>query len=433
MKTKLIIVFFVALVLRLSVSLLGFHGDLNNNISWGNIAYQKGLNGFYEGYTDLETSLPKNESGEVAWPYSAPNQPPLTIMLFAMIGFVWQKLRDFIWYMNWELVIFPSRIVWFWDDFGMKFLVKLPSMLADLGVGFLLYKFVMEKLKKSEKIALIIASVWLFNPVVWYNSSVWGQTDSIVNLFGLLAIINLLDKKLIWFSMFFSVSFLFKGSLGTFIPVLVAYIFFQKYKGKDYLLATLSVIASVIFVSFWFHPEANLFFWLYDLYVKRILPGEIGFLTANSFNLWWLVDPGKVYDSVKYFGINARAIGISATLIVNILAIYWLAKKPNQNRLLATLMIIAIGSFLFMTRIHERYLYPFFPISTLFLGLSPGYWLVYIAFSAVQLLNLYNLFWVPSIPMVEGTLALGWVTYSLSVINIGLFLLTLRHLLRSKI
>ena len=67
-KQKLIlIVFSVAFILRIYMIFVGYHGDLNNNISWGLLSFERGLKGFYE------SSI---------WPFSAPNQPPLTILLF---------------------------------------------------------------------------------------------------------------------------------------------------------------------------------------------------------------------------------------------------------------------------------------------------------------------------------------------------------------
>jgi len=47
-KKKLLLVFVVGLVLRFALVNLAYHGDLNNNISWAQTAFEKGLAGFYE-------------------------------------------------------------------------------------------------------------------------------------------------------------------------------------------------------------------------------------------------------------------------------------------------------------------------------------------------------------------------------------------------
>ncbi len=412
-KFALLFIFLTAFVLRLSVIVLAHHGDLNNNISWGTVAYEHGLNGLYEG-----KGLPLRENGEVQWPYSAPNQPPLTILFFAFLRLVWQHLRDFFWYMNWELQLFPSRLVWFWDEKGMDVLVKLPSIIADLGIGVLIYRY-FEK-KKKLKIALLLTTLWLFNPLVWYNSTIWGQTDSVVNLLGLIAILALTNKDLVKFAVFFSLSFLFKGSLGIFIPVLLFVAVAQRHPVKVWIKTIAYSLITAVLVSLWFHPNPDFFLWLFNLYTQRILPGEIGYLSANSFNFWWLVDSGKVLDNTYYFGLTARVWGIIITISGMGLIIKWLSKDTTDKRIFISLSLSSFLAFLFMTRIHERYLYPFFPLASIILGFIPTFWPIYLVLSITHLLNLYNLFWAPSIPFFEELLKNESIPKIISFINISM-------------
>src|SRR3990167_10923077 len=172
LKKVLILIFFSAFVLRLSVSLIAYHGDLNNNISWGTLALERGLNGFY-GSSDAND-----------WPYSAPNQPPLSILSLAGLRVVYLAIENISWRLNNQFSFFPSTFIWFWEAKGMTLLMKLPSIFADLGIGWLIYKY-FEK-EGKHKLGLILSAVWLFNPIIWYNSSIWGQTDSIVNLLVLI-------------------------------------------------------------------------------------------------------------------------------------------------------------------------------------------------------------------------------------------------------
>ena len=420
LKKLLFIGFVVAFILRLSFVTIAHHGDLNNNISWGNIAAEKGLNGFY-GSSDSDD-----------WPFSAPNQPPLTIVMFAGTSAIWQITRDFLWYMNWNLLIFPSETIWFWDEKGMDVLVKLPSIFTDLGIGYLIYNYF--KKEKREKTGLLLSLVWLFNPVTWYNSSVWGQTDSIVNLLGFLSIFALLEKKLIKFSFLFTLSLLFKGSLSIFIPILLFTIIRQKYTLSVWMKAALVSFTTVFLTSIWFYPKFDFLLWFINLYKERILPGEIGYLTANAFNFWWLVNPGKVNDNTIYLGLSSRIWGflISLTLISGL--IFWVYKKINTKKVVLALAITSLVTFLFMTRIHERYLYPFFPYATLSLGFFPGMWVEYSLLSLAHLLNMYHLFWVPSVPFFENMLLKSsFIQNTLAIVNIIALFLSFRHLRSSKL
>jgi Gpi18-like mannosyltransferase len=438
-KWSIIFIFIFALFLRLSVITYAHHGDLNNNISWGTIAYENGLKNFYEGYR-VETKtgvgnpkLPLRENGEVAWPYSAPNQPPLTIEMFSAARFVWQKVRDFLWYMNWTLLIFPSKTVWFWDEKGMDVMVKLPSVIADLGIGILIYLFVKNIAKKSEKTAVLFSIVWLFNPLTWYNSAVWGQTDPIVNFLGLLAIYFLFKKKLPLFGVIFTMSLLFKGSLAIFLPVLFYWIVTQRYSLKVWVETTICSLLTIIFISVWFHPQWNMFFWLINLYKNRILPGEIGYLTANAFNFWWLVNSGKVIDSTVFLGLSARVWGFVLTAAGMLLVIKWVSAKANKTRLFFALAMVSLLTFLFLTRIHERYLYPFFPSATIGLSLVPSFWPIYVALSITFLVNQFNLFWVPAFPALRALLGNLWFTDFLSLVNIAMLFVSFRLLNSRKV
>ncbi len=410
-KLFLVTIFLLALVLRLSLIVYAHHGDLNNNISWGTVAYEHGLKGFYEGYAGTTQNIEN-------WPYSAPNQPPLTIYMFTVSRFIWQNLRDFFWYMNWELQVFPSKLVWFWDEKGMDVLVKLPSILADLGIGIVIYKYF--KNKSKQKIGIILASVFLFNPPIWYNSAVWGQTDSIVNLLGLIGIIALLNKKLVKFALFITFSLLFKPSLSIFTPVLITVAILQIHPVKRWLQATAYSLLSVFAISFSFHPNIDLFVWLFNLYKDRFIPGEIGFLTANAFNFWWLIDPGKILDNTLYFGLSARVWGLTFTIIGICALVYWLSRKLSDGRIFFALAFSSLISFLLMTRIHERYLYPFFPSATFFIAFMPGFWIIYLIVSLIHVVNLYNFFWVPDLELLKNLLIGSQLPRILSFINLAI-------------
>ena len=419
LRNKLFLILIAALALRLSLIFVAYHGDLNNNISWGTLAVERGLNGLY-GSPDAND-----------WPYSAPNQPPLTILMFTGLGLVWRFINSSAWWLNNNFSFFPSGFIWFWERSGMTLLVKLPSLLADLGIGYLIYKhFVNEK---REKLGRILASVWLFNPVTWYNSAIWGQTDSVVNFLGLISVWALLSKRLTKFVIFFVGSILFKGSLALFAPILLLVAVIQKYSLREWLSAAFGGVTVILVTSIWFHPYVDLPLWLVNLYRERILPGEIGYLTANAFNFWWLIDSGKTLDSTLYFGIGARFWGFVITSLGLIFALLHVNKKTSKERVFFVLAFVALTSFLFMTRIHERYLYPFFPYATLLLGYIPGFSFAYFVLSVVHILNLYSEFWAPPFPLLENIYNFPIFMQTLSLINIGVFVFLLRLLKSPKL
>ncbi len=412
MNKKLILLFLITFVLRIFLINVAFHGDLYNNLSWGNALLKYGTNGFFE---------------QKVWEHSVPNQPPLYILLFAFTSFLFKNINNLIFYLNNNVGIFPSSLVWFWQGSGNIILLKLPSIIADLGIAFVIYKFF-----KNRNLGFRLVVIWLFNPITFYNSAIWGQTDPIVNLLGLISIYFLINKKLVNSLLFLTLSLLFKGSLAIFVPVLLIYAIWQKYNLKIWIKAILISAIATILITVWFHPNLDLPIWLINLYTKQILPGEIGDLSANAFNFWYLVNPGKVLDSIKYFGITAHSIGYAITLIIIGFTTLKLQKQKTEKKLLFSLAIVALTSFLFMTRIHERYLYPFFPIATILIGFVPELIIPYLILSTTFLLNMYNLFWAPGIPVLENILKTTQLPNILAVINLIVFVSFLFCFLKNK-
>lgn len=386
---KLYIVLILAFVLRVLLVPVAHHGDLNNNISWGQLLVERGPAEFY-GSSDAND-----------WPYSAPNQPPLTLLTFGLTSLVYNLVGSTTTYLNQHIDLFPSTFVWYWEINGLDLIVKLPGILADVGIGGVIYAFVYRQTKKQKQ-ALLLAVVWLINPVTWYNSAIWGQTDPVVNLLGLFAVFALLDRKFVKFALIFTLSLLFKGSLAIFVPVLAVVALKQRYSWLEWLKAAGVSVSALLIVSYWFHPRLDFPIWLVQLYTNRILPGEIGYLTANAFNFWWLVNPGKVLDSATFFGLTARVWSLVVVGLVYFYVLHrlWKAKATTKS-VLSALMLASLITFIFLTRIHERYLYPFFPYATLGLIITPVLWLPYVVLSVVHLLNMYHLFWAPGVPWLE--------------------------------
>ncbi len=74
-------------------------------------------------------------------------------------------------------------------DLSWRLAMKTPIIIADLVLGILLYRNV----SGSQARKLIFASLWLFNPTAWYESSIFGQFDAIAAAF-LFASVMLFEK-----------------------------------------------------------------------------------------------------------------------------------------------------------------------------------------------------------------------------------------------
>jgi len=70
-------------------------------------------------------------------------------------------------------------------------LIKLPAIFADIAVGLVLFLVVRSwraPRRDADRAALFAAGFYLFNPVTWYDSAIWGQTDAFGALVVLLTV-----------------------------------------------------------------------------------------------------------------------------------------------------------------------------------------------------------------------------------------------------
>lgn len=190
-------------------------------------------------------------------------------------------------------------------------------------------------------------------------------------------------------------------------------------------------LLEIIVIAVWFHPAPDLLPWIINLYQARILPGEIDYLTANAFNFWWLIDSGKSFDSSIYFGLPARIWGFVMAGLGIALIIKWLNRRLEDKTVFCALALIGLLVFLFMTRMHERYLYPFFPVATMLLGFTPNITGIYAVLSVTHILNLYHLFWEPSLLPLESLYKTGWFMQAIALVNIAVFIWFLISLRKS--
>ncbi len=415
---KLIWIFAAAFVFRLILAFIVWHPDVNNHIDWGIRFWEYGPAKFFAPETNV-------------WSYTWPNQPPGTIYTFALIRKLFEAVFAGFWWINVKVPVFPSGIVTFFETNLYPALLKLPSILADLGIAYVLYKWT------NKRLAAIL---WLFNPIVWYNSAVWGQTDALVNFFAILSFYLLTKKKLLWAVLAMGLSLYTKASLLIFLPIFVIVALRQKYKIGNYVSAAVWSLLAVGVLTLPF-SQGNPLTWLYELYVKKVFVQQLHVITANAFNIWSVVAGiHERPDSLPFLGLTYRYWGNILFGIFFVPILYSVYKKQDlsaqagQKNLVWALALTAFASWMLLTNMHERYLYPLFPYLTVLVVTSQisnwYYWVI----GAIGLLNLYNFWWVPEISFLKNFLSFGnrLMPRVLGLVNFILFLqLYTKHFLQN--
>ena len=104
---------------------------------------------------------------------------------------------------------------------GLGDLIKLPAILADVAVGYLVHQLVVE-LGGSRRAALLGALLFVVNPVTWFDSAVWAQVDSFGLVFLLLGLRELWRDHPERAAILATIAAVIKPQLGILIPILVA-------------------------------------------------------------------------------------------------------------------------------------------------------------------------------------------------------------------
>ncbi len=409
-KVKKLVV--LALVIRLVIAVgAQYHPDIRNHIDWGQRLWRYGPRDFYE---------------SIFWGISWPNQPPGSMYLFGAITKADELMFNGLTFLNQEIRAFPSFIMPFLEKKLSFILVKIPFVLAEIGLGWLVYRMVL-KLTADKKKALLGGGLIWFNPALIYNSAVWGQTDPLINLLALMGVWLIWNKKYLWGLLAFIGSLYFKLSLIIWLPIFGLILL----RNKEWLKILLAFILSSSFyflISLPFVHHGNVFTWLWYMYTNRVLPRQGNMLSGNAFNFWTLVfgvDLG-LKETVSFLGTTARRFGrFLSGLIMMFLSGFGLIKqlksKPKFKFYLLNLILLSLTAFLFLTNMHERYLYPVFAPSAILTALGIIPLKLFIGLTVIHWLNLYNLWWYPSLPFLRTILE--WQNFALArLMSLGLIL-----------
>lgn len=264
--------------------------------------------------------------------------------------------------------------------------IKLVTIFGDVATGLLIFNL----LKKiNKKWALLSFFIYTLNPVVVFDGSVWGQIDGILTLFLVLSIYYLVEKKGIVLSIiFWAIAFLIKPQAIAIFPVLVFAIITKRFSFAKVAKGVVAGLSIIFLGSIPFFPN-NTILGLPQLVLKMI--GSYSYTTVNAFNIWSWVGMWKP-DSSVFIGLTLSTWG-NILLLLSIVFPIFIYRKNLNNKAIWYLLsaVLCLSFFLFPTKVHERYLFPFFAFLLIGGGLikSKNILIIYIVASIITVLNLY--------------------------------------------
>lgn len=378
-----------ALVVRLALVLLvvpavGYAGDLDLFLQWGRGLVEHGPGEFYRSVPDA-------------------NYPPVAIW---MVGGVYAVSHGM------------AGLVGSTADHVFLVLVKVPSVVADVATAALIAHLV--RRRTGPGAALVAATVYLLLPVVWYDSVLWGQFDSIVAFGSLAALALLLADRPLLAEVAAVATMLFKPQGVLVVIVVTTVVVVTALRGDgDRLGRRLGRVAAagaaalvtmlVLVVPFDLARLASGPWSAVPLvdsvagFVAQSVDtvGLYPVLTANAFNLWALVgDPSLasslhtgasswINDSLVVFGMPANLWGTLLLGLSVALVVIGLVGRHDRTATLFAFTVLSAAFFAVPTRVHERYLVPVFATATVLAAGVLWRLTVVVAMAIVNTINLH--------------------------------------------
>jgi Gpi18-like mannosyltransferase len=269
--------------------------------------------------------------------------------------------------------------------------------------------------------------LFLVNPIVWYNSALWGQTDSIINFLFMLAIWFLVKKKPVLSSLSLAISVYIKISLVIFLPIFAVLFIKQRFSFKKIFVSVALPIVFFVVLTLPFSYPAEPFSWSVALYKDKVLANQLQVITANAFNIWAFLTGIKERPHGQLLGpVSFQVWGVLLFLAAYLPLLYKAWKRPSFETIVWVLSLSAFSAFMLLTNMHERYLYPLFPYFTILIVLNLSLLPLYITISGANLLNMYHLWWVPKFSFSEAIFNFSDNLFpkTLSFLGLALYLLT---------
>ena len=344
---------------------------------WGSTVYQYSFLPFYP-------TMPVDYPPTLRYSY-----PPVLLYIILTLFPIWLSTSGYVFPPNpsslWIHGLDVNNIFESYRSFvpqslpTLDLLLKLPNIIASIGIAIVLSKFFADSKQKNT-----ILLLWLFNPFIIYISAVWGLADALCAFLATLSVYFLLKKRNLLSSLILASAIATKlYPIFFVIPILI---YLYKNQGKiaffKYLLFSL-MFGALIFGSFFIFPGGSKL--VSDLFLFRASPDMMGgnlfggmtWMSVLSFFSWEGNLP--IFPLIfipAYFGINY---------------LFW-KRKNTFDSLIIFLTCTILLAYLSYTVVNPQYILWVLPF-LLYLTFKRKYpRKLFIAFSLFPLIFIFSVF-----------------------------------------
>lgn len=384
--TSITLVFAGGLLLRFFLAAFtnGYEADINCFIGWAERVHQVGFGAFY--------------SSEVFSDY-----PPGYLYILYIVD----MLKE----------LFSID----YSSMAGHILIKLPAIICDMITGFLVYR-VGINYEKKPLLSLCFGAIYIFNPAIILNSSIWGQVDSVFTLFVVFACYEMIKGKLPLSYFLFAIAVVIKPQSLIFTPVILYGFFKAVFPNKKFDLHVFSKqclwgLGAVLFMIILFVPFGLIT--VVNQYMDTLT--SYPYASVNAYNFWSMLGLNWAPQTDYLFVIPYFKLGTFFIFAVVGMAVYFafIGLKEESTPYFLAVSIIT-GMFCLSVRMHERYWYPVLIfLLLLYLAKPKRYWLILYGLATVcHYLNVSNVLYQYGTDYVANTSK----TMLVSIFMVGIFI-----------
>jgi Gpi18-like mannosyltransferase len=281
-----------------------------------------------------------------------PNYPPFSLLVFEAAG------RAYRWLLSPDYDIgLPAYILF----------MKLPAICADAITAVLLF-FVVRKVVGDPRAAIAAGAIYTIHPAVIYDSSIWGQVDSLFSLFVLAALAAVLFKHWALVGAFAALSLLTKMQALVAMPAL-ALLCVQERRALWRALLGAAVTVALVMLPFLTMPALKA---IKDVYVNSV--GFYPVLSMSGYNAWVALfgmgesgrsDARLFLGLVSYRSLGTSLFGVFAIVLPLVCWRRFRRALDRPSEAAVIFLVPALTTYAFFlanTEMHERYLFALMPL-----------------------------------------------------------------------
>jgi len=270
-------------------------------------------------------------------------------------------------YLLWLSTLLPNWV-------GSTAAIKLIPTLFDILSAFIIFR--MARLRYDDDTPFFCAAGFFILPTIMFNSTGWGQIDSLYTSFLLVCVYLLLKERPFWAMAAFGMAFSLKAQSIFLLPFLGILFLKGRIRWHHFLLPPAIYLLLGIPTAWIGRSWASVL----SIYLGQV--GQFRFLSNNAPNLYIFI-PNSFYDIGLWIGLGFFLLAMAIWGWVN-----WRAEITFTHRQI-TLMALAVLTLVpfVLPKMHDRYFYLVDVFSYAVILFAPEIWFAPLLYQLISSLS----------------------------------------------